>query len=134
MNIKLEKICARDVPKILPFFTDDKYTNNVNSLLVDIGKEGFCYKAVDEDGNILAGIISYQLDENSGYISEAFTNGKYAGRKGFYYIAKEFDIATKGIDYFFEVYKGSYWNANKYITYYKSHYVDMKLYIGNRDG
>lgn len=110
---------------------DGKYDTNMKELIDDIQREGFQYKAVDDTGKMIAGFIAYTECDGTGYISEVMTDGSFVGRKGLRALVDKFNLDMKGIPFYFEIYGEAHWSKRVYGDYYKSEYIDVKLYIGN---
>ena len=129
--MKIEKLTIRDLQEVKSMLPQGKYDKNMKDLINDIQREGFQYKAVDDAGKMLAGFIAYLECDGTGYISEVMSDGSFVGRKGLRALVAKFNEDMESIPFYFEVYGKAYWSKRVYVDYYKSEYIDIKLYTGN---
>lgn len=129
--MRIEKLTIRDLQSVKSMLPEGKYDTNMKELIDDIQREGFQYKVVDDTGKMIAGFIAYIECDGTGYISEVMTDGSFAGRKGLRALFDKFNLDMKDIPFYFEIYGEAYWSKRVYVDYYKSEYIDVKLYIGN---
>lgn len=131
----IEELTIKDLSNVLKLLPEGKYANSTADLITDIKAEGFTYKVVDADGTLLAGFIATCECGEDGYIVEVFNNKTFKGKRATALLIDKFNEETRGIKHYFEIFPGNYWNPKKiYKTYFKSEYVDMKLYVGNLNG
>ena len=130
----IERLTIKDLNSVLKLLPKGKYEKNVSELIDDIKSEGFKYKVVDENGGLLAGFIANYTEEEEGYIVEVFNNKSFKGKKAVHLMVNSFNEEYKNVKHYFVIYPGSYWNPKLYSEYFKSEYVDMKLYSGNLSG
>ena len=130
----IERLTIKDLNSVLKLLPEGKYDKNVSELIDDIKSEGFKYKVVGEDGSLLAGFIANCTEGEEGYIVEVFNNKSFKGKKAVHLLVNKFKEEYKNIKHYFEIYPGSYWSPKIYTEYFKSEYVDMKLYLGNLSG
>lgn len=129
--MKIEKLTIRDLQEVKSMLPEGKYDTNMKELIDNIQKEGFQYKAIDDTGKMLAGFIAYLECDGTGYISEVMSDGSFIGRKGLRALVAKFNEDMKCIPFYFEVYEKAYVSKRVYVDYYKSEYIDIKLYTGN---
>lgn len=129
--MKIEKLTIRDLQEVKSMLPEGKYDTNMKELIDDIQREGFQYKAVDATGKMLAGFIAYLKSDGTGYISEVMSDGSFVGRKGLRALVAKFNEDMKCIPFYFEVYGKAYVSKRVHVDYYKSEYIDIKLYTGN---
>lgn len=129
--MKIEKLTIRDLQEVKSMLPEGRYDTNMKELIDNIQKEGFQYKAVDATGKMLAGFIAYLERDGTGYISEVMSDGSFVGRKGLRALVAKFNEDMKCIPFYFEVYGKAYVSKRVYADYYKSEYIDIKLYTGN---
>ena len=129
--MKIEKLTIRDLQEVKSMLPQGKYDRNMKDLIDDIQREGFQYKAVDDTGKMIAGVITYLECDGTGYISEVMSDGSFVGRKGLRALVAKFNEDMKCIPFYFEVYGKAYVSKRVYVDYYKSEYIDIKFYTGN---
>lgn len=129
--MRIEKLTIRDLQEVKSMLPEGKYDTSMKELIDDIQREGFQYKAVDDTGKMIAGFIAYLECDGTGYISEVMSDGSFVGRKGLRSLVSKFNEDMKGTLFYFEVYGKAYWSKRVHVDYYKSEYIDIKLYIGN---
>ena len=130
--MKIEKLTIRDLQEVKSMLPEGRYDTNMKELIDNIQKEGFQYKAVDATtGKMLAGFIAYLECDGTGYISEVMSDGSFVGRKGLRALVAKFNEDMKCIPFYFEVHGKAYMSKRVYVDYYKSEYIDIKLYTGN---